>query len=410
MLINSVVIVMSRYLKEIISIHIIIISILLCSPSVLAKDFIVVIDAGHGGADVGAVGKTAYEKNINLGVALKLGELISDNCSNTKVVYTRKTDRYLTLNERADIANKAHGNLFISIHTNSVDKKNKNRSSISGAATYVLGMHKNDDNLAVAMRENSVMKLEKDFSVTYEGFDPNSSESYIIFEISQNQHVKQSLEFASRIQQEFSTTAGRKNNGVRQAGFWVLARTSMPAVLVELDFICNPTSERFLDSERGQEKLAKSIFNAVKSYKSSFFDGADEKNKLSKPNAAKKEDKSDTDKAAAKKNEKSKSRKTAEKPESKEEELSKSDAQPKAIDDETEVYKIQFLTSPKKLKDGAPEFKGLSPVNYYYENGIYKYTFGIVTDKKEALSLQNKIKKNFKGAFIVVFKGDKRIR
>ncbi len=410
MLINSVVIVMSRYLKEIISIHIIIISILLCSPSVLAKDFIVVIDAGHGGADVGAVGKNAYEKNINLGVALKLGELISDNCSNTKVVYTRKTDRYLTLNERADIANKAHGNLFISIHTNSVDKKNKNRSSISGAATYVLGMHKNDDNLAVAMRENSVMKLEKDFSVTYEGFDPNSSESYIIFEISQNQHVKQSLEFASRIQQEFSTTAGRKNNGVRQAGFWVLARTSMPAVLVELDFICNPTSERFLDSERGQEKLAKSIFNAVKSYKSSFFDGADEKNKSSKPNAAKKEDKSDTDKAAAKKNEKSKSRKTAEKPESKEEELSKSDAQPKAIDDETEVYKIQFLTSPKKLKDGAPEFKGLSPVNYYYENGIYKYTFGIVTDKKEALSLQNKIKKNFKGAFIVVFKGDKRIR
>lgn len=410
MLINSVVIVMSRYLKEIISIHIIIISILLCSPSVLAKDFIVVIDAGHGGADVGAVGKTAYEKNINLGVALKLGELISDNCSNTKVVYTRKTDRYLTLNERADIANKAHGNLFISIHTNSVDKKNKNRSSISGAATYVLGMHKNDDNLAVAMRENSVMKLEKDFSVTYEGFDPNSSESYIIFEISQNQHVKQSLEFASRIQQEFSTTAGRKNNGVRQAGFWVLARTSMPAVLVELDFICNPTSERFLDSERGQEKLAKSIFNAVKSYKSSFFDGADEKNKSSKLNAAKKEDKSDTDKAATKKNEKSKSRKTAEKPESNEEELSKSDAQPKAIDDETEVYKIQFLTSPKKLKDGAPEFKGLSPVNYYYENGIYKYTFGIVTDKKEALSLQNKIKKNFKGAFIVVFKGDKRIR
>lgn len=410
MLINSVVIVMSRYLKEIISIHIIIISILLCSPSVLAKDFIVVIDAGHGGADVGAVGKTAYEKNINLGVALKLGELISDNCSNTKVVYTRKTDRYLTLIERADIANKAHGNLFISIHTNSVDKKNKNRSSISGAATYVLGMHKNDDNLAVAMRENSVMKLEKDFSVTYEGFDPNSSESYIIFEISQNQHVKQSLEFASRIQQEFSATAGRKNNGVRQAGFWVLARTSMPAVLVELDFICNPTSERFLDSERGQEKLAKSIFNAVKSYKSSFFDGADKKNKSSKPNAAKKEDKSGTDKAATKKNEKSKSRKTAEKPESKEEELSKSDAQPKAIDDETEVYKIQFLTSPKKLKDGAPEFKGLSPVNYYYENGIYKYTFGIVTDKKEALSLQNKIKKNFKGAFIVVFKGDKRIR
>ena len=409
MLINSVVIVMSRYLKEIISIHIFIISILLGPSSVFAKEFVVVIDAGHGGADVGAVGKTAYEKNINLGVALKLGELISSKCSNTKVVYTRKTDRYLTLKERAEIANKAHGNLFISIHTNSVDKKNKNRSSISGAATYVLGMHKNEDNLAVAMRENSVMKLEKDFSVTYEGFDPNSSESYIIFEICQNQHVKQSLEFASRIQQEFSAIAGRKNNGVRQAGFWVLARTSMPAVLVELDFICNPTSERFLDSESGQEKLAKSIFNAVKSYKSSFFDGAGSKGKSSQPNKGKSDEGDGIDKTSKPK-ERAKSVNVSDKSVNIDAATGNVDSQSIDVDEETEVYKIQFLTSPKKLKDGAPEFKGLSPVNYYYENGIYKYTFGIVTDKKEALSLQNKIKKNFKGAFIVVFKGDKRIR
>ncbi len=387
--------------------YVLIISVLVSPISTFAKDFVVVIDAGHGGHDVGAVGAKACEKNINLGVALKLGKLIEENCSNTKVVYTRKTDRFLTLQERANVANKAHGNLFISIHTNSVDKKNKNRKSINGAATYVLGMHKNDDNLAVAMRENSVMKLEKDYSTTYEGFDPNSSESYIIFEISQNQHVKQSLEFASRVQQEFSNVAKRKNNGVRQAGFWVLARTSMPAVLVELDFICNPTVESFLDSQSGQEKLAKSLFNAVKSYKASYHNSTDDKSKSKKQDKKKAEDKKMSNKD--KQNEDTDVSKVEEKSDSGNGDVKVSQPET-AIDDNTEVYKIQFLTSTKKLKDGAPEFKGLSPVNYYYEKGIYKYTFGTLTDKKEALSLQNKIRKKFKGAFIVVFKGEKRIK
>ena len=387
--------------------YVLIISVVVSPISSFAKDFVVVIDAGHGGHDVGAVGVKACEKNINLGVALKLGKLIEENCSNTKVVYTRKTDRFLTLQERANVANKAHGNLFISIHTNSVDKKNKNRKSINGAATYVLGMHKNDDNLAVAMRENSVMKLEKDYSTTYEGFDPNSSESYIIFEISQNQHVKQSLELASRVQQEFSKVAKRKNNGVRQAGFWVLARTSMPAVLVELDFICNPTVESFLDSESGQEKLAKSLFNAVKSYKASYHSATDDKSKSKNQDKKKSEDKKKSKKDNQ--NEETVESKVEAKSDSGNEGVKVS--QPETlIDDNTEVYKIQFLTSTKKLKDGAPELKGLSPVNYYYEKGIYKYTFGTLTDKKEALSLQNKIRKKFKGAFIVVFKGEKRIR
>ena len=398
---------MARFLRLCFLAYILLNSILLCPISTIAKEFVVVIDAGHGGRDVGAVGVKAYEKNVNLGVALKLGKLIEENCSNTKVVYTRKTDRFLTLQERAEVANKAHGNLFISIHTNSIDKKNKNRKSINGAATYVLGMHKNDDNLAVAMRENSVMKLEKDFTMTYEGFDPNSSESYIIFEISQNQHVKQSLEFASRVQQEFSNVAKRKNNGVRQAGFWVLARTSMPAVLVELDFICNPTVESFLASESGQEKLAKSLFNAVKSYRASYHNVTDDKS-----NSKKHDKKKDDDKKKPKKDKSDEETSVNDKPEKPgispgENETSQGET---IIDNNTEVYKIQFLTSPQKLKDGAPEFKGLSPVNYYYEKGIYKYTFGTLTDKKEALSLQNKIRKKFDGAFIVVFKGEKRIR
>jgi len=235
-----------------------------------AKDFVVVIDAGHGGHDFGAIGKKTNEKSINLGVALKLGDLIKKNMDDVKVVYTRDGDYFKELQERAEIANKAHGDLFISIHTNSVDKKNKRRTTIKGAATYTLGLHRSAENLAVAKRENSVMMLEDDFSTTYCGFDPNSTESYIIFELSQNQHMEQSIDFASKVQAEMVTTAGRQDNGVRQAGFWVLAKTGMPAVLIELEFICNPTSEAFLASENGQTKFAKSIFNAFKSYKLSY--------------------------------------------------------------------------------------------------------------------------------------------
>ena len=223
---------------------------------VSAKQFTVVIDADHGGKDYGARGKQLNEKTVNLNVALKLGELIADEMKDVKVVYTRSDDRFLTLQQRADKANKADGDLFISIHTNSVDKSSKNRTTINGASTYTLGMHKTEENLAVAKRENSVMKLEDDFTTTYEGFDPNSTESYIIFEINQSKHVEQSVDFARRVQREFSNTASRKNNGVRQAGFWVLAKTSMPAVLVELDFICNPSVESFLGSSDGQAKLA----------------------------------------------------------------------------------------------------------------------------------------------------------
>ena len=150
------------------------------------KEFVVVIDAGHGGKDVGALGRTVREKDVNLAVALKLGEMITENMNDVKVVYTRDIDKYLTLQERAQIANKVKGNLFISIHTNSLDKKNKNRSTIKGASTYTLGLHRSDDNLEVAMRENSVISLEDNYEATYQGFDPNSSESYIIFEISQH--------------------------------------------------------------------------------------------------------------------------------------------------------------------------------------------------------------------------------
>ena len=220
---------------------------------VSAKDFVLVIDAGHGGRDAGALGNKAKEKDINLGVALKLGRMVANNVPGVKVVYTRDKDVYLTLQERADKANRVEGDLFISIHTNSIDKKSPNRKTV----------HRSKENLEVAKRENSVIYLENDFSTRYEGFDPNSTESYIIFEFMQYKHMEQSINFASDIQHEFVSVANRVDRGVRQAGFWVLAKTGMPAVLVELDFICNPTQERFLTSESGQTKMAQAIYNAV---------------------------------------------------------------------------------------------------------------------------------------------------
>lgn len=233
------------------------------------KKFTVVIDAGHGGKDVGATDNGVMEKNINLKVARQLEALIKKKLKNTNVVMTRDNDTYLTLQQRADKANKAQGDIFISIHTNSVDKKNRNRKNIAGSSVYTLGLHKDDNNLAVAMRENSVIELETDYEQKYSGFDPQKDESYIIFEMAQKKNLSQSIRFAENIEKEL-VKAGRENRGVHQAGFWVLWATSMPAVLVELDFICNPESAKYMTSDKGAKELAEAIFNAVKAYEASW--------------------------------------------------------------------------------------------------------------------------------------------
>lgn len=235
-------------------------------PYAGAKDFTVVIDAGHGGKDAGSIDNGVKEKDINLGVALKLGDMIKKRLKGIKVIYTRDEDKYLTLQQRADVANKNKGDLFISIHSNSVDVKNPNRKNVKGASTHVLGLHKDANNMAVARRENSVIKLESDYAQKYSGFDPNSDESYIIFELSQKKNLGRSIDFANSIQKELKSVANRKDNGVHQNGFWVLWATSMPAVLIELDFICNPQSAEFLSSKDGQNKLATAICNAVKTF------------------------------------------------------------------------------------------------------------------------------------------------
>lgn len=243
-------------------IYLILISLLL-SLNISAKPFTVVIDAGHGGKDPGAVGKTLKEKDINLRVALALGKLLECE-KDINVVYTRKTDVFVELSERANIANKNKADLFVSIHTNA----SASNKSVSGTETYTLGMHRAASNLEVAKRENSAIMLEKDYEQRYEGFDPKSAESYIIFELMQDQHMKQSVSLAQRIQNQFANTAKRNNRGVYQAGFLVLHATSMPSVLVEVGYITTPSEEQYLATQTATDNLSRSIFNAIKQYKS----------------------------------------------------------------------------------------------------------------------------------------------
>ncbi len=236
---------------------------MMVSLSTFAKPFVLVIDAGHGGKDPGAVGAISKEKDINLKVALALGKLVEDNLKDVKVVYTRKTDVFVELDARAGIANANKADLFISIHTNA----SAGNKTVKGTETYTLGMHRAASNLEVAKRENSAIMLEKNYEERYEGFNPKSSESYIIFELMQDEYMKQSVSLAGNIQKEFANTAKRNNRGVYQAGFLVLRATSMPSCLVELGYISTPDEERYLNSQEGVSNLSKSIFNAVKQYK-----------------------------------------------------------------------------------------------------------------------------------------------
>ena len=223
----------------------------------------VVIDAGHGGKDPGAVGKIAKEKDIALAIALKLGKYIEENIPDVKVIYTRKTDMYPKLIERANIANEAEADLFISIHVNALD----NKPNTKGTMTLVLGQHRAEENFDVAVRENSVILLEEDYEITYEGFDPRSTESYIMFSVMQKTYFKQSIEFGDYVQDQFRDRAGRKDLGVREQGLLVLAQTSMPGVLVETGFITNEEEEKYLLTQYGQEIIASAIYRGFKEYK-----------------------------------------------------------------------------------------------------------------------------------------------
>lgn len=257
-------------IRRLLSLAIMILAVLgsaLCAATKNDEDRLtIVLDPGHGGKDYGACENGAKEKDINLAVARKLRDLIEKKLKDVDVVMTRSTDVYLTLQERADVANDAGGDLFMSIHVNSIDKKTRGRTATHGSSVYLLGLHRDQDNMKVAMRENSVIELESDYKEKYSGFDPSKDESYIIFEMAQKRNLGESIRVASDAQNELVNTAGRANRGVRQAGFWVLWATSMPAILVELDFICNPQAVNYMTSESGEDELARSLFNAIKKF------------------------------------------------------------------------------------------------------------------------------------------------
>ena len=345
-----------------------------------SRDFIVVIDPGHGGRDPGAIGKRGKEKNINLNVALKLGKLIQNNCKDVSIVYTREKDTFVGLDRRAQIANNAKADLFISIHTNSVARGR----TVRGTETYTLGLHRTDENLEVAKKENAVILIENDYEQRYAGFNPNSSESYIIFEFLQDKNMEKSVQLATLIQRQFKTTAKRIDKGVHQAGFLVLRETTMPGVLVELGYISTPDEERYLLTESGTDALAQSIYRAFIKYK--------EQN--GSPIARRNEPPTVT-----------------ETPKASSQTEKKTSATPKkqASKGEKPIFKIQILTSDKILSANNKQFKGLSPVGYYQEKGIYKYTYGESTDYNKVLRTKRQIETKFKGAFIIAFKNGEKV-
>lgn len=375
----------------------------LCISNSWAKDFVVVIDAGHGGHDPGAVGKISKEKNINLNVALKLGNMIKKNCDDVKVIFTRTKDVFIPLNRRAEIANNAKADLFISIHTNAL----ANNRTAKGASTWTLGLAKSDANLAVAQRENSVILYESDYKTRYAGFNPNSAESYIIFEFMQDKYMEQSVHLASLVQKQFRHTCKRVDRGVHQAGFLVLKASAMPSILVELGFISTPEEERYLNSEEGTGTLAKGIYRAFLTYKKEHEIRLTGVSRTIIPDN---EEISENELAATQPKE--------EKPDSApvQTELvaqAKPQQRPITVESATNsgeiTFKIQILTSSSPLTKNDKRLKGLKDVDYYKEKGLYKYTYGASTDYNKVLRSKRAITDKFKDAFIIAFRDGEKM-
>jgi N-acetylmuramoyl-L-alanine amidase len=356
-----------------------------CSISIEAKDFVVVIDAGHGGHDPGALGKFSKEKTINLNVALKLGKQIKRNCPDVKVVYTRERDVFIPLGRRADIANNAKADLFISIHTNSV----AGSKTAKGASTWTLGLAKSDANLEVAKRENSVILYESDYKTRYAGFNPNSAESYIIFEFMQDKYMSQSVHLASLVQKEFRHTCKRADRGVHQAGFLVLKASAMPSILVELGFISNPEEERYLNSEAGSTTLANGIFRAFLSYKREHEIRMTGSSRTILPE--------ETDAGNVEESDTTRTKQNAGK------------VTESQTDSGSPVFKIQILTSSRPIAANDKRLKGLKGVEHFQEGGLYKYTYGSSTDYNKVVRTKREITPKFKDAFIIAFKNGKKI-
>src|SRR5690554_3746964 len=334
----------------------------------------VVIDAGHGGKDPGAMGKLALEKDIVLAIALKVGAYVKDNMPDVKVVYTRTEDVFIPLDERAEIANRAKADLFVSIHGNSISNP-----KIYGAETFVLGLHRSEENLEVAKKENSVIILEEDYSTKYEGFDPTQPESYIIFELMQNVYLDQSILAASLVQNQFESRVGRHNRGVKQAGFLVLRKTSMPGILVEVGFLSNAKEEKYLMSEDGQTYIASGIYRAVRDYRDKFE---------SRTNLSVNTD--DLNKLAFNSNN--------EKPNIFEEEKI-----------EEIEFRIQIASSSQNVSDKYGVLAQFDDIWMYEENNMFKYTTAISNSYQEISEILKEVRMKVPDCFIVAFKNGERI-
>lgn len=333
----------------------------------------IVVDAGHGGHDPGTKGRYSIEKDIALSIALKFGKYVEENLPDVEVVYTRKTDVFVELYKRAEIANKNNADLFISIHCNGVKS-----SSPFGTETFVMGLHKSEANLEVARKENASILMEDNYSEKYD-YDPNSPEAYIIFSLYQNAFLDQSLNLASKVQDQFRERVKRNDRGVKQAGFWVLYKTTMPGILIETGFLSNPTEEQFLMSDLGQTYIASAIYRAFKDYKTQY----ESQEFSSKPLISERQSNDD-----------------------------ENDSANESIDNlETGVvFKVQLFSSERDIPMNSSCFKDLQGVKKYFNDGQYKYTIGELNSFQEAEKLKKQLRKNgFKDAFVIAFNNGERI-
>lgn len=373
------------------------------------KRFTLVIDPGHGGHDAGARGAISMEKNINLTVALRFGKYVEQNMPEVRVIYTRKQDVFIPLHERANIANRANADLFISVHTNALPAGKVAR----GFETYTLGMHRAKDNLDVAMRENSVISMEKGFEQTYEGFDPKSSESYIIFEFIQGKNMERSVELARMIQRSVCDGGCRPDKGVHQAGFLVLRETSMPSCLIELGFITTPDEERLLNDNAKVDDIAKGIYEAFAKYKNKYDRSvsvpyrAANRQESTLPKIVPDSYKEEAENRRVKKQEpvrKTRAAKTDDSDRKADTVASQSRNAPK----DAPVFKLQIFVGNRNLRKGDAHFKGETEFDSFQEGNLVKYTLGASTNYNEIYRLRKEKMEKFPEAFIIAFKNGEK--
>ena len=373
------------------------------------KRFTLVIDPGHGGHDAGARGAISMEKNINLTVALRFGKYVEQNMPEVRVIYTRKQDVFIPLHERANIANRANADLFISVHTNALPAGKVAR----GFETYTLGMHRAKDNLDVAMRENSVISMEKGFEQTYEGFDPKSSESYIIFEFIQGKNMERSVDLARMIQRSVCDSGCRPDKGVHQAGFLVLRETSMPSCLIELGFITTPDEERLLNDNAKVDDIAKGIYEAFAKYKNKYDRSvsvpyrAANRQESTLPKIVPDSYKEEAENRRVKKQEPVR-RTRASKTDDSDRKADTVASQSRNAPKDSPVFKLQIFVGNRNLRKGDAHFKGETEFDSFQEGNLVKYTLGASTNYNEIYRLRKEKMEKFPEAFIIAFKNGEK--